>query len=80
MPFSFLQENTVFLIMMAICRNQFHYLTDFISRKPDFINPTYRLKKFIFRFMVVPSKWIKQGRRYILKLFTAKKYHLIDLK
>ncbi len=77
MPFSFLHENTVFLIMMAICRNLFHYLTDFISRKLDFIKPTYRLKKFIFRFMVVPSKWIKQGRQYVLKLFTNKKYHLL---
>jgi hypothetical protein len=77
MPFSFLQENTVFLIMMAICRNLFHYLTNFISRKLDFIKPTYRLKKFIFRFMVVPSKWIKQGRQYVLRLFSAKKYHLL---
>lgn len=77
MPFSFLHENTVFLIMMAICRNLFRYLTKFISRKLDFIKPVFRLKKFIFRFMVVPSKWIKQGRQYVLKLFTSKKYHLL---
>ena len=77
MPFSFLNENTVFLVMMAICRNMFHYLTAFISRKLDFIKPFFRLKKFIFRFMVVPSKWIKQGRQDILKLFTTKKYHLL---
>lgn len=77
MPFSFLQENTVFLIMMAICRNLFHFLTDFISKRLDFIKPNYRLKKFIFRFMVVPSKWIKRGRQHILKLFSTKKYHLL---
>lgn len=77
MPFSFLHENTVFLIMMAICRNLFHFLTDFISRKLDFIEPNFRLKKFIFRFMVVPSKWIKRGRQKMLKLFSAKKYHLL---
>lgn len=77
MPFSFLHENTVFLIMMAICRNLFHFLTDFISKRLDFIKPNYRLKKFIFRFMVVPSKWIKQGRQYILKLFSTKEYHLL---
>ena len=77
MPFSFLNENTVFLVMMAICRNLFHFLTEFISRKLDFIKPNFRLKKFIFRFMVVPSKWIRQGRRDVLKLFTSKKYHLI---
>lgn len=77
MPFSFLHENTVFLVMMAICRNLFHFLTEFVSRKLDFIRPNFRLKKFIFRFMVVPSKWIKQGRQYVLKLFTSKKYHLL---
>ncbi|MDP2887466.1 MAG: transposase [Bacteroidota bacterium] len=77
MPFSFLHENTVFLIMMAICRNLYHFLTDFISKKLDFIKPSFRLKKFIFRFMVVPSKWIKRGRQQILKLFSTKKYHLL---
>lgn len=77
MPFSFLHENTVFLIMMAICRNLFHFLTRFISNKLDFIKPSFRLKKFIFRFMVVPSKWIKRGRQQILKLFSTKKYHLL---
>lgn len=77
MPFSFLHENTVFLIMMAICRNLFHFLTDFISKKLDFIEPSFRLKKFIFRFMVVPSKWIKRGRQQILKLFSTRKYHLL---
>ena len=77
MPFSFLQENTVFLIMTGICRNLFHFLTDFVSKKLDFIKPNYRLKKFIFRFMIVPAKWIKQGRMKVLKLFSDKKYHLL---
>ena len=77
MPFSFLQENTVFLVMMAICRNLFHFLTSFISKKLDFIKSNFRLKKFIFRFMVVPSKWIKRGRQDILKLYSTKKYHLV---
>ena len=62
-PFSFLQENTVFLVMMAICRNLFRFLIDFISNKLNFISPTFRLKKFIFLFMIVSAKWIKQGRR-----------------
>jgi hypothetical protein len=74
MPFSFLHENTVFLVMMAICRNLFHFLTQLIAQKLDFVQPTFRLKKFIFRFMLVPSKWIKQGRQKVLKLFTDKKY------
>lgn len=56
MPFSFMNENTVFLIMMAICRNLFHFLTDAISKKIDFVKPNFRLKKFIFRFIVVLAK------------------------
>lgn len=77
MPFSFLQENTVFLVMMAICRNLYHFLTGFISKRVNFIKPTFRLKKFIFRFMVVPSKWTTRGRQRVLKLFSAKEYHLL---
>ena len=77
MPFSFLEQNTVFLIVMAICRNMFCFLTDYISKKVDYIQPTFRLKKFIFRFMVVPAKWIKRGRQQVLKLFTSKNYHLV---
>jgi hypothetical protein len=77
MPFSFLEQNTVFLTVMAICRNMFHFLTDFISKRVDFVQSNFRLKKFIYRFMVVPSKWIKKGRQHILKLFSTKKYHLI---
>lgn len=42
MPFSFLHENTVFLVMMAICRNLYHFLIEFISRKLDFIKPCKR--------------------------------------
>jgi hypothetical protein len=76
MPFSFLQENTVFLVMMAICWNLYHLLTEFIGKRVGFIKPTFRLNKFIFRFMVVPSKWITQGRQQVLKLFSTKQYHL----
>lgn len=77
MPFSFLEQNTVFLIVMAICRNMFCFLTNYISKKVDFIEPNFRLKKVIYRFMVVPAKWIKRGRQDVLKLFTNKQYHLL---
>ena len=77
LPFSFLHENSVFMIIMAICRNLFHFLTDFMSTKVDFVKPYFRLKKFIFRFITVPAKWIKRARSYILKLYTDKPYHLL---
>ncbi len=58
MPFSFLHENTVFLIMMGICRNLFHFFTDFLSKKLDFIKPNFRLIKY-FPFHGRPIKMDK---------------------
>lgn len=77
LPFSFLEENTVFLIIMAICRNLYHFLLELISKKLDFVKPNFRIKRFIFRFMIVPAKWIKQARSRVLKLFSNKQYHVL---
>jgi len=77
LPFSFLHENSVFMIIMAMCRNMYHFLLGYISKKVDFVKTNFRLKKFIFRFVVVPTKWVRQARQDILKVFSAKKYHLV---
>jgi Transposase DDE domain group 1 len=77
LPFSFLQENTVYMILMAMCRNFYLIILEKIAQKVDFVLNTFRLKKFIFRFVVVPFKWIERGRQKILKLFTDKPYELL---
>ena len=77
LPFSFLHENTVFMIIMAMCRNMYHYLLEQISKKVNFVKTNFRLKKFIYRFVVVPTKWIRQARQDILKVFSTKNYRLI---
>jgi len=77
LPFSFLEQNTVFMIVMAMCRNFFLHLLSVFSKKIDFIKKTFRLKKFIFRFVVVPFKWIRHSRKNHLKLYTQKEYHLL---
>lgn len=77
LPFSFLQENTVYMILMAMCRNFYLIILEKISKKVSFVKSNFRLKKFIFRFVVVPFKWINRGRQKILKLFTEKPYHLL---
>lgn len=43
-----------------------------IIQKVSFIKPYFRLKKFIFRLVTVPFKWIRRGRQKILILFTEK--------
>jgi hypothetical protein len=77
LPFSFLEENTVYMILTAMCRNFYLFLLEKLSKKISFVKPYYRLKKFIFRFVTVPFKWIRRGRQKILKLFTEKPYHLL---
>jgi uncharacterized protein Veg len=74
MPCSFLSENTAFMIMTAIYANFYRYLVGEYSKKLSWLKPSYRLKKFIFRFITVAGKWIKTGRGHVLKLYTQKDY------
>lgn len=77
LPFSFLEENTVYMLITAMCRNFYLYFLEKIAHKIPFIEKNFRLKKFIFRFVVVPYKWIKKGGQKTLKLFTDKPYQLL---
>lgn len=69
MPFSKLEQNTVFLIIMGMCRNLYQYIITLFSKKFKQLKPTYRIKKFIFRFINVPAKWIKTGRSHKLRVY-----------
>ena len=77
LPFSFLEENAVYMLITEICRNFYLYVLGKISHKVSFVENTFRLKKFIYRFVVVPYKWIKKGGQKTLKLFTDRPYHLV---
>lgn len=77
LPCSFLSENTAFMILTAIIANFYRYIIGLYSQRLGWLKATYRLKKFIFRFISVPAKWIRSGRRNILKLYTHKNYELL---
>ena len=77
LPFSLLEQNTVFMLIMIMCRNFYLHLTSTYSKKVSFVKTTDRLKKFIFRFVVVPFKWIRRSGQKILKLYTDKEYPLL---
>ena len=77
LPFSFLKQNTVFMLVMAMCRNFYLHLLNVFSKKVSFVETTYRLKKFIFRFVIVPFKWIRKSQQKVLKLYTHKEYPLL---
>jgi hypothetical protein len=69
MPFSKLQQNTVFLYMTAICRNLYNKIIHYFSGKIKNLKPNYRIKKFLFRFIIIPAKWVRRGRQTKLNLY-----------
>lgn len=74
LPCSFLGENTAFMILTALYANLYLFTIKTFADKLPWLEENFRLKKFIFRFITVAAKWIKTGRRYVLKLFTHKDY------
>lgn len=76
LPFSFMKENAVFLLVMAMAKNFYLYLVEKLSRKGvEGLSPTSRMKRLLFTFVIVPAKWVKTGRRWILNLYTKKPYY-----
>ncbi len=69
MPFSKLEQNTVFLIVTAMCRNIYAYIINKFSKKFKYLSSYFRLKKFIFRFICIPVKWIYCGRERKLRIY-----------
>lgn len=74
MPFSSLNKNLVFLYFTAICRNLYNKVIQFFSTKNKYLKPSYRIKKFIFRFIILPAKWIKQSRQLKLRIYSSNDY------
>ena len=69
LPFSKLEQNTVFMIFTAICRNLYHYIITRFSEKYKNLKANFRIKKFIFRFISIPAKWIKSSRQYKIRIY-----------
>ena len=69
MPFSKLEQNTVFLLLMAMCKNVYVHIIEKFASKVKFLSPNFRIKKFIFRFICIPAKWIKTGRMDKLRIY-----------
>ena len=77
LPCSFLGENTVFLLLTAMAKNFYACLIKKIATLFDDLEPGSRVKRFIFRFIAVPAKWIKTGRQWVLNLNSDKPYKLL---
>lgn len=73
LPCSFMNENTAFMILAAICMNFFSYFVGLVASSFD-IPPTCRVKRFVFRFVTVCAKWTRTARTWILNLYTDRPY------
>jgi hypothetical protein len=69
MPFSKIQQNTVFLYITAICRNLYNNIIKYFSKRVKSLKPTFRVKKFLFRFIILPAKWIRKARQSYLRIY-----------
>lgn len=70
MPHSFLEENTVYLIIMAVAHIMYKWLLNIFAGVVQGLTKTSRLKKFIFRFVATVAKFTHSGRRTIVHLAT----------
>ena len=71
MPHSFLEENTVYLIIMAFAHIIYKFILGLFSEVVDGLGKTSRLKKFIFRVINIVAKFTKSGRRDIVHFATG---------
>jgi hypothetical protein len=69
MPFSRIEQNTVYLLVMAMCKNLYAHMIVRFSEKIKSLSPHFRIKKFIFRFICIPAKWTVSGRTRHLRLY-----------
>ena len=69
MPFSSLAKNNVFLILMAMCRNIYQSIIERFCQKFQGIEPTSRIKRFIFKIIIVPAKWVYRSRQAFLNIY-----------
>lgn len=69
LPFSKLQNNTVFLYFTAIINNLYNKIITVFSTKVKTLQPTDRIKRFLFRFIILPAKWVKHARSNTLRIY-----------
>jgi len=74
LPCSFMNENTTFMILMAMAKNFYNYFVEKVAKVFIEIKPATRLKGFIFRFISVSGKWVYKARQWVLKLYTDRPY------
>ena len=74
LPFSTMEDNTVFLLFTAMLKNFYQYLLSKVSAIFPDIDMKSRLKRFVFAFIVVPAKWVRVARQWKLNIYTKNRW------
>lgn len=69
MPFSSLADNTVFLYLTAMCKNIYQLIIKNFSKRFSGLEANFRIRRFIFKFIILPCKWIKRSRKLQLRVY-----------
>ena len=77
LPKSFMNQNTVFLLLTAMAANFFRYIVALPLMAMFGVESTDRVKSFLFRFICVPAKWVRTARQNVLNVYTNKPYDVI---
>ena len=74
LPTSEMNSNTVFLILTAMMKNFYNHIIKKVSDVFTDISIVSGMKRFIFKFICVAGKWIRQSRQWKLRLYTDRPY------
>ena len=77
LPTSNMNSNTVYLIITAMLKNFYNHILSKVSKVFTELLPASRLKRFIFRFITVPGRYVYRGRQWILQLYTDRSYEML---
>ena len=80
LPKSFMAENTVFLLLTALIRNYYRHLISDANMKSFGLKRTSRIKTFVFKYVSVPAKWVRNARQHILNIYTSNDAYMMAFK
>ena len=74
LPCSWMKENAVFMVLMAMCKNFYTYLIAKLAALFFGLRPTSRVKSFVYHFITMPAKWVRRSRTWQLNFYTDRPY------
>jgi len=77
LPTSNMNSNTAYLILTAMLKNFYNYLVNKVSKTFTDILPASRLKRFVFRFISVPGRYVYRGRQWVLQIYSGRPYEKV---